>query len=382
MDPAGVPPATSAHPIPRPVQQRAPFLDVARGFAMIGVVVSNALAVVMSAEFADNDSTTASLAIEAIETLLVGGVNRTLLAMLLGIALVLTWHSAKQRGQSPGWLLARRYVALFLVFGVAHHAVFDDDILTHYSIAALVLTPALSWVVSGPRWRLLVLAAALLPFAVALDALVEHLSSPPFKLEQLPRTLLAFMVGMWLARMTGIAGGKPETEGTRTNRGHALRLAGWGLVAYLAGWMSALGPGPLMGDAFATDDLTPPMFVVATSVEFVAGAALLIGRAMVIFGVLWWLVDRGRGAAHLLGVLAPIGRMSLSVYLGSTTVFLLTLGRLTEEVPTLTQFGFGIGYAIAMAALCPLWLGAFRYGPAEWLWRCLTHLRPLPLLRR
>ncbi|HUH23871.1 MAG TPA: DUF418 domain-containing protein, partial [Brevundimonas sp.] len=29
----------------------------------------------------------------------------------------------------------------------------------------------------------------------------------------------------------------------------------------------------------------------------------------------------------------------------------------------------------------PLWLAKFRMGPLEWLWRCLTYGRRLPLRR-
>ena len=29
-----------------------------------------------------------------------------------------------------------------------------------------------------------------------------------------------------------------------------------------------------------------------------------------------------------------------------------------------------------------MWLGRFHFGPAEWLWRTITYLRPQPLLRQ
>ena len=34
---------------------------------------------------------------------------------------------------------------------------------------------------------------------------------------------------------------------------------------------------------------------------------------------------------------------------------------------------------MAQAVLSAWWLHRFRYGPAEWLWRSLTYLRPLPM---
>jgi uncharacterized protein len=43
--------------------------------------------------------------------------------------------------------------------------------------------------------------------------------------------------------------------------------------------------------------------------------------------------------------------------------------------------GVGLCLAIFMAqvVLSACWLLRFRYGPAEWLWRSLTYLRPLPM---
>ena len=37
-------------------------------------------------------------------------------------------------------------------------------------------------------------------------------------------------------------------------------------------------------------------------------------------------------------------------------------------------------YAVALV-LSRLWLIPFRMGPMEWVWRCLTYLRPSPLRR-
>ena len=36
---------------------------------------------------------------------------------------------------------------------------------------------------------------------------------------------------------------------------------------------------------------------------------------------------------------------------------------------------------IAMLAWSKAWLAGFRYGPLEWLWRCLTYLEPPPMRR-
>ena len=34
--------------------------------------------------------------------------------------------------------------------------------------------------------------------------------------------------------------------------------------------------------------------------------------------------------------------------------------------------GLGVAILALQAIVSPLWLARFRYGPAEWAWRCVT----------
>ncbi|WP_084960541.1 DUF418 domain-containing protein [Thermoactinospora rubra] len=65
------------------------------------------------------------------------------------------------------------------------------------------------------------------------------------------------------------------------------------------------------------------------------------------------------------GVFEPLGRMALTNYITGTLVIALTDG------PVLLTAGVTIA---VQAVACHLWLARFRYGPLEWVWRCLTHL--------
>jgi uncharacterized protein len=101
---------------------------------------------------------------------------------------------------------------------------------------------------------------------------------------------------------------------------------------------------------------------------------------MMAFIALW---HSGAGAA--LHPLAAPGRMTLSFYVGQSLVF----------VPILYGFGLGLFDAgshglwlivglLAFAAqivLARWWLGRFRYGPLEWLWRMATRMERVPLRR-
>lgn len=96
--------------------------------------------------------------------------------------------------------------------------------------------------------------------------------------------------------------------------------------------------------------------------------------------ILWWQSDAGR---RRLRPLAAMGRMALTNYL------------IQSIVCTLIFYNYGLGYfgkagpagglalTVAIFGLqIPLsnwWLGRFRFGPAEWLWRTLTYGTAQPM---
>ena len=82
--------------------------------------------------------------------------------------------------------------------------------------------------------------------------------------------------------------------------------------------------------------------------------------------------------------LAPVGQMAFTTYLGQTlimaTLFYLPFGphwfgqiRPGDLWPLI-----GATWA-AQIVFAHLWMRYFRWGPLEWLWRCLTHGRRLPI---
>ncbi|MGW5557513.1 DUF418 domain-containing protein [Micromonospora sp. NPDC003944] len=43
--------------------------------------------------------------------------------------------------------------------------------------------------------------------------------------------------------------------------------------------------------------------------------------------------------------------------------------------------GLGLAIGVVQAIVSVLWLRSFRYGPLEWLWRCLTWWQWVPVRR-
>ncbi len=364
-----------------------PLLDVTRALAMIGVVAMNVTVVVFPAERAGviEQSTLASV-VDGALGLLMSGKARALLMVLLGVGAVLAWRAATRRGGRPMSVMVRRYVFLGLLFGVPHLLVFSGDILVHYSLAALLLAPLMPFLLAGRGTRPLWFAVALFVTAPVIEYALGTVI-PGHEMSILvtlvPQTLGFFCVGVWLARRPELA---PEHEGQPTRL--PVRMVGAGLVGELLGLLFLFGSDLFFPMEFDADGVPVmnadgmPVIHPGSDMMTSFGAALSgLGGALIYLGLVWWLVARGRTAGRALGALAPLGRMTLTVYLGSTTVFLLTMKPFEGEIPLLAQYGVAAVYFVVMALFARWWLGRFRLGPVEWIWRSLTYLRPMPMRR-
>ncbi|WP_416305288.1 DUF418 domain-containing protein [Neptunicella sp. SCSIO 80796] len=95
-------------------------------------------------------------------------------------------------------------------------------------------------------------------------------------------------------------------------------------------------------------------------------------------GALVLLVHKQSTRRYLLW-LAPMGRMALTNYIMHsvilTSVFYGYAGGLYGEVGRAWQVAIALGILFAQALISRWWLSYFRFGPLEWLWRCLTYMQ-------
>ncbi|WP_026127992.1 DUF418 domain-containing protein, partial [Nocardiopsis lucentensis] len=367
-----------ARPVPQaPPAPRVAFLDVARALAMIGVVMMNVTVIVFAAERAGGLApSTLTSAVDTGATLLMSGKARAMLMVLLGVGTVLAWRGAARRGQRPMVVMVRRYAVLGLLFGVPHLLVFDGDILTHYAITAVVLAPMMPVLLSGTRRR--PLAAAVLLFALApVVELLMPTGGAWILVSLVPQTLAFFCVGVWLARRPEL---DPEHPGEPSRL--PVRMIWTGLAGQVAGLTVMFASDllfPMEVDADGVPvhlgaDGLPVTHPGSDALVSLGGSLSGIGGALFYLGLVWWLVNRGRAVSRVLGALAPLGRMTLTVYLGSTAVFLLAMSPFEGEVTLLGQYAVAVVYFVLTAVGAHFWMGRFRLGPLEWVWRSLTHL--------
>lgn len=82
--------------------------------------------------------------------------------------------------------------------------------------------------------------------------------------------------------------------------------------------------------------------------------------------------------------LMPVGRMAFSTYLGQSlimaSIFYLPFGPMLYGKLEPSQFwGLLAGVWAFQIGFAAVWLRYFRWGPMEWVWRCLTHRQKLAI---
>lgn len=264
--------------------------------------------------------------------------------LLFGVSFGIFLSRAGDRTRRPRLVLARRLLAL-AVLGVLHQLVHPGEVLLPYAVMGLiVLLPGsflggVGAVVTGVVLLLIggqfIPAYGVMPgllligFGLAALRVPESLAGHP------GRVAIAFAVS------AGLAAGYI-----------AAVTAGVHVPSLSLGWIS----------------LTGQLAALCSGLAYATGLVLLLRTPLA-------------GALH--GILAPMGRMSLSNYLAATALILWGAPLLGidgfDDAPALAALVVGI--IVVEAVWSALWLRRFRYGPVEWVWRCITWWQVVGLRR-
>ena len=183
-----------------------------------------------------------------------------------------------------------------------------------------------------------------------------------------PSTLAAMLVGVALWKNGLLAGQWSAARLLRLFR--LCALAALPALLAMAGWSGVSGFDPIV-TTFNALVLSAP-FDLLLGVGYAA-------LGMALFGGRW----RGSALADRWG---KVGRMALTNYLATSLVFAAMFASwglgLFGEVGRRGALAMGLVPIALMLIWSPFWLHHFRQGPAEWLWRSLARLRPLPLKKR
>ena len=179
-------------------------------------------------------------------------------------------------------------------------------------------------------------------------------------------TIPLMLIGMGLYRY-GFFGGSFDRD----------KMRRWGWIGFAGGAILSL---PLGYAVLARD--FPFYFT-----QFMFAGPSAFPRFAMVFGLLALLVVAAPGAAKSwLGErLVAAGRMAFSNYIGTSVLMVLVFhgwaGGLFGELSRLELLPVVLLAWAAMLAWSKPWLAHFRYGPLEWLWRCMTYGRLFALRR-
>jgi uncharacterized protein len=380
--------------LPRPTgsAERIGAIDVLRGIALLGVVAMNVVTEFRVSIFERFLFPKAPLspidsAVETILMLFVDLKALALFSLLFGAGLAIQFERLGKSG-SRAVLLVRR-LAVLLAFGLIHLClIWNGDILTQYALAGFIVLPFLF----GPRWLLafatltlfgIYLAMQAFPppglwpgtAALAQDVVEAHRIYPTggfldvlaFRLREIPliadlhgyifpRTIGLFLLGA-LAWRSGILRNPPR----RLIFSIAMVCIGLGAALILAhaGRLVAGGRIALLAEPLGT-------------------ILLALGYGAAIIGIAN--LDRGK---RLLGWAAPVGRMAFTNYLAQSVIlgwifYGYGLG-LFGKLGVTNALAIGLAVYIVQVPFSTWWLGRYRYGPVEWLWRTLMYGEAQPM---
>ena len=391
---------------------RIESIDVLRGFALLGILVMNiqSFAMVEAAYFDPSqygDLTGLNWWVWALGHAFADMKFMALFSMLFGAGIVLVTDARQSKGLPT---LGHHYARNFwlLVFGLIHaYLIWYGDILVTYALAAFFLY----WVRNlAPVWMFalgtLVLSVPLLinlsltfaPAEVGQEIAAEFATTP----EAIAAELAAYR-GTWAeafaARMpTAIEMHLTAIPAFLIWRAGGLMLFGMALfkLGILAGKRSkryyfnlalaGFGVGlPLVALSVIklTESGFDPMFSqlgMGLAYNYIGSIAMALAYMGIIMRF-----SQSDHLANLKMRLAAVGRTAFTNYIFQSVVC------------TFIFYGFGVGLfghaerwqqALMVVGIwvlqlffAPIWLGKFRFGPLEWLWRSLTY-RTLQPMRR
>ncbi|WP_421729945.1 DUF418 domain-containing protein [Brevundimonas sp.] len=400
-------PTASATP-----KARIQALDLIRGLAILGILAVNAdgFAATISASLRPETWPFPNEGWTAISFWIVKTFFHekflTIFSMLFGVSLFLVGGERADRAR--GRVLWRRLAVLFGLAMLHGFGIWWGDILSLYAVTGMIMLFCRSW---RPRTLLIV--------GIALYAAMG--------IRDLPPAVLSFGSHEVVATTQPVDQAAQQATSERRKASAAADIAearsSWSaayaantksylrlLSGYLHIWPSTLGLMMIGLGLFKSG------FLAGRSSARVYGAAIGVGAvALTVVGWLAWrsvilespvlashsldytlapLISLGYVGALILlwragAALAPLaaaGRMAFTNYLTQslimTTIFYGGRGGLMGEIDRPGLWAIVIGIWTLQLIWSPLWLSRFEMGPLEWVWRCLTVGRRVPLRKQ
>jgi len=339
-------------------------------------------------------------------TAFLNGRGMGLFSLLFAVGLSIQMERAQARGAGFWSFAFRRLGALALIGAVHILAIWNGDILVPYAIIGLIILPLLK---ARPRLLHLVFVLSIV-VSLAYRSLLQWLHAP--------ETLLWmhwWKKSAWLKQMADQAYGQGTwweaaqwrawewanvhlsvnlmtifdclpffILGLILWRSRLLQNAASHRLSLRRSFHSLFWPSLLVIMAADASDWFPkawwnfwggvPINLAVKLGELACVVSYLFG-VVLLFQRPWW-------EKHLRNF-APMGRISLTTYLTQSFVFTWFFcgygAGFWNRLSVSGIFWIGMAFFAAQILWSRWWLGRFRFGPVEWLWRSMTYGRWQPL---
>jgi len=410
-----------------PVQsnERELFMDVLRGFAILGIFIAN-LGSGFSGYNEDANLTGTFLLpgldhkMTFLHHMFIEGKFYSIFSLLFGWGIALQVKRGMAKGIDATPTIKRRLVFM-LILGFVHLMIWPGDIVFFYAMLGFLLLPFRKF----SNKTLLIIGGVLVLSPVLLYGLKMQFPVLNFPAEKL------FQAGDWTTRQL-----TPEFNNLKSEQEYTevmKHMGWWGVLKinvagffYRYGYLFFVSRIPkvlgmfLIGYVIGRTDFYKNIMQHRKVLYYFIGIGLAIGLPANYFlahfmttamGDYFSLKEKGMyqtivyalGVAPLamvyvacfmlafqtmvgkkiLSLIAPAGKMAFSNYITQSLignfVFLgAGLGYMGQIGPFYYTF-FGIGVFIIQVIISTIWLSYFNYGPLEWLWRSATYKKWQPM---
>ena len=386
---------------PTKAKKRIDLLDVFRGFAILGIFVVNS--VIMNSTFLNQDefakqwTSSLDLISEKVLQLFFYTKFFPIFSLLFGLGIAMQALKLAENNKLSFSFFVRRMFILFII-GVLHIALlWSGDVLNLYAIIGLFTTLMLK-----KSNRLILVLSAIFLFFPFYDQLLE------FVFHQ-----IHFRPEQYLSQYTGTTVNEIIRNGSYLE-GMKLRLLEYlsnipmlfGFLAPVAISMFLLGlylgknkvynsldvyinriKKPMILLAILTNAYRLLFLFLLPDFEFYSSTAYrpffikLMVLSDIFMGLFYlWFIGWFWYNTKLRVMLSPlkyVGRMALTNYILQSVIGLVlftSVGfRLYETLSPFETLVSAILVFIVQVFLSKIWLTYFRFGPLEWIWRCLTY---------
>lgn len=376
---------------PMSLQERIHFLDIVRGFAMLGIIIVNYFLMVDSAKGFDMES---GGIVRNLVSQFAEGKFVTLFSFLFGVGFMIFMNRALTRVRHPNRLFARRLTVL-LGFGVLHITlVWVGDILAFYALTGFLLLAFYKcWPQTILRWIIVLIAVQLL--LPVINVFYPSISTQSSGIAD----FADFVLSSHNVSLTYF-----DSIGARWLDMKVMFASSFSTV-YSMFLMYLLGvyfvKMDFFKDMFAKKRLWTRIWLISTAAFVVTEIVSLRTAdlsydnriAMELSGVVTQMGGLTGSLFYMstlamlllyvprvqkgLMVFTKVGRMSLTCYLLHSVIgtwLLLGYGlNLSERIQPTGTLAVSFAVYALLTLFSTFWLRKFKYGPMEFVWRKLTY---------